>query len=210
MEEESEEESGYCCKICNDDDFGFDYDVPKCCKNIICTSCLSNITKNRCPICNKPLEYYFITSNNLPIFNKSLIDGNNRKLHTEINIILTDDFEDSIKNKKEKYNYKHWYEWHSLILKKYDLSDICEKIAGYWEKSYYSTNEIEDIKSKLKKDDTEYFQHVIEPENEYNLMPNKIFIYNNDFAFMFERTYGSNESDDIIHNEIIYPICAYE
>ena len=63
----------------------------------------------------------------------------------------------------------------------------------------YSTNEIVDIVNKLKKDDTE---DTVEFEGKFNLMPNKIFIYNNDFAFMFERT---DESESIFIDKVIEP-----
>ena len=148
--------------------------------------------------------------NNIPIFNESVILINNRKRNIKINIICTHDFEYSVKSRKDSFNYRHLDDWNSFILNKYEFLNICEKIAGYWEKTYSTINEIEDILCKLKKDDTEYFEDVVESEGKYNIMPNKIFIYNNDFAFLFERTYGPGESDDIIHNEIIYPGCEYE
>lgn len=148
--------------------------------------------------------------NNIPIINENLIFRNNRKTKINFNIICTHDFEESIKNKKNSFSYKHWDDWNSFILNKYEFLNICKKMARYWEKTYYTINEIEDILCKLKKNDTKCFEDVVESDGKYNIMPNKIFIYNNDFALMFDRKYGTDESDDIIHNEIIYPGCEYE
>ena len=192
-----EEESEVYCKVCNANDNYLDYDIPSCCENIICTSCLNNITKNICPICSKRLKYHFIVFNNLPIFNTSLIHGNNRKQYTNITAIITDNLEYSLEKRKNDFFYRHWFQW-ALSIKKYDFIDACEELAGYWETSY-STNEIVDIVNKLKKDDTE---DTVEFEGKFNLMPNKIFIYNNDFAFMFERT---DESESIFIDKVIEP-----
>lgn len=152
--------------------------------------------------------YYRKNNDNTPNFHESLNLKKNRKSQIKFNIICTHDFEESIQNRKNSFSYKHWDDWNSFILNKYDLLNICEKMTEYWEKTY-STNEIEDILYKLTKNDTKHFEDVIESECKYNLMPNKIFIYNNDFALMFDRKYGTDESDDIIHNEIIYPCCEY-
>jgi hypothetical protein len=190
-----EEESDVYCKICNDDDYYLDYDITSCCENIICTSCISNITKYICPICSQRLTYNFIAVNNLPIFNPSLIHGNNRKQYTNITAIITDDLEYSREMKKIKFLYRHWYQW-SLSIKKFDFISACEELAGYWETNY-STSDIVDITTKLKKDEND---DALETESEFNIMPNKIFIYNNHFAFMFERT---DESESIFIDKVI-------
>ena len=112
-------------------------------------------------------------------------------------IVTTDDLEESLEKRKNNCFYRHWFQW-ALKIKKYDFINVCEELAGFWETSY-STNDIEDIVSKLKKDDSE---NSLEFSDKFNFMPNKIFIYNDNFAFMFERT---DESESIFIDKVIEP-----
>ena len=200
-----EEENHARCIICDDNDYWLEYEVTNCCQNIICISCLKKLDKYICPVCAKPFTYDFITLNSLPIFNKSLVYGNDRKQNTKITIITTEDFDESLRLKKrDSIFYRHWYQWSLSVNKHYLINVLCEELAGYWEKDY-STNEIKDIVEKLKKDDTMGELQILDDEDikgKFNLMPDKLFIYNEHFAFMF----GDKDiTEHIIIDKIIEP-----
>ena len=213
MEKTSNNEEDYkeYCKVCNFGDCCLNYQITDCCENNICESCLQKMTNYICPICSVRFAYNFICTSHLPLFNTDTLFGKYRRKDVKITIIITDDLETSQHMEKNDLFYHHWSKY-TLTVKKSLFIDTCQLLAGYWEKHYPIDyiKYIEYLLEKNKHTDFNISTHDIIPDipyrtndkNESNLIPNKIFIYSEIFALMFERT---DESESIIIDKIIEP-----